>query len=123
MRAGQTQTQESSTPKFSCRGRRAAELPGRLRLPVWSIQLALKSEGLACCETSGCPVLLGVLPSLHNGVPGTYPDDTAIGGQQGWKALVAVTGILEEEGSEASCTLEHSLGTHFAFGAQHLPSH
>lgn len=50
-----------------------------------------------------------MLPSLHNGVHGTYPDDTATRGQQGWKVLVAVTGILEEEGSEASCTLEHSL--------------
>lgn len=63
---------------------------------VWSIQF--KSEDLVCCETSGCPILLGVLPSLHNGVHGTYPDDTAIRGQQGWKVLVAVTG-------------------HFAFGA------
>lgn len=61
---------------------------------VWSIQSALKSEDLVCCETSGCSVLLGVLPSLHSGVHGTYPDDTAIGGQQGWKVLVAVTVTL-----------------------------
>lgn len=88
--AGQTQTQDASTPRSSCRWRAAAEVSGRLcfSLPAlysWLCSLKAWLSGWLAVRPLTLLYYLGLNPHLHNGVHSTYTDYTAAREQQACK--------------------------------------